>query len=99
MNPKIEHYPKWLREYICPEIGKLRAYTPRKEFEENMSALHKLAIMSAKDPQARIIFEMVLEGIRLKFKVYAIQDGLLKKCVLLEDQVKKINTTLYGEEG
>jgi hypothetical protein len=79
IEPKLEHYPKWLRGYINS------GSTNQKDFIEIEKALEKLVERARLNPETRILFNVLPEGIRLKFKVYALQhklieiDGLLKE--------------------
>jgi hypothetical protein len=93
MKPKLEHYPKWLREYIYPEINQ-RGWDHQNNYEKTIEALHHLVFKSRTDPESRILFEVVLEGIRTKFKMYALE----VKCIELDSQIKELKTAIKTEK-
>jgi hypothetical protein len=55
--------------------------------------LHELAIKAVTDPKSKIIFEAVLEGIRLRFKLCALEEKYEK----LEKQVKLLKKFLPSD--
>jgi hypothetical protein len=93
MKPKLEHYPKWLREHIFPEINQ-RGWKPHKNWEKTEEELLELAVRAGIDPESRILFETVLDGIRAKFKMYALE----VKCIELGDQIKELKAAIKKEK-
>jgi hypothetical protein len=80
IDPKLEQYPKWLREEIYPEVSLQRDYYHDMRFKENEEALRKIFTTINVNPLHRILFAVVIETIRMKFKLYALQ----KRCDRLE---------------
>lgn len=90
MKPRPEHYPRWLRELILPEITNQRTMRYIRQRRELYQALYQLYTHTRYDPACQVLFETVLEGIRLKFKVSELQE----KCDRLDRQVRDLTETV-----
>jgi cell division protein FtsL len=93
MKPELQHYPKWLRDLIFPEINQ-RSWEHQKKFKDFDKALYALYTTTRNDPIGQVLFEVFLEGIRAKFEMYALQ----KNCDRLEEQIKELKTTIKTEK-
>ena len=67
---KLEHYPAWLREEICPT-------NPYKsilsDIQENEKALRHIYESYRLEPVKRILFMLVIEMIRNKIKIHSME--------------------------
>lgn len=86
MKPELGHYPQWLREEICPDVLNQRDYYYDLRFRENEEALRKIHTTLRANPVHRVLFSVVIEVIRSKFKMYALKE----RCIQLEEQIKEL---------
>ena len=67
---KLEHYPTWLREEICPTNPYKSVLS---DIQENEKALRHIYESYRLEPIKRILFMFVIESIRNKFKIHSME--------------------------
>lgn len=68
-KPDLSHYPAWLRELIFPEIlANMRE--GRESHQDLERSLRRVFEARRKDPVCDVLFEITLQSIRDRFKLY-----------------------------
>lgn len=83
-KPELSHYPKWLREMIVePIASQIRGISSNREVDDS---LRKIYTNYRVDPISNIVFDLTIEIIRTRFRLYHMQ----KKMDSLQDQIDEL---------
>ena len=86
-KPKLEHYPKWLREMICEPIAmSIRGVSTNREVDD---ALRKIYSEYRVNPISTVLFDLSIEIIRNRFSMWKMQN----KMDLMQEQINELKNT------
>lgn len=89
-KPDPMHYPKWLREMICePFAANIRGVSTNREVDADLRRIH---LNYHKDPIATVLFDLVIESIRNRFKIWQMKEKINE----LQAELNGMNVAIWN---